>query len=167
MLPLPIIYVPHPWEIIQHIALTLENRKLMFLSVVQSLFRKFLLPTAILSRIFFSPQNCKLKIFQLIFLLINISLLFEKCFKNASLFKKKIITNVMLESKTLFTLNKFKFLYIEDEEITDKIKQARKIYPGIGHQVLRHLNVSGLLLNSRKRQQKTCEIFLKASWERM
>ena len=39
---LPIIYIPHPKEIIRHIATTLENR-FVFLSVVQSLFRKFLL----------------------------------------------------------------------------------------------------------------------------
>ena len=86
----------------------LENIKFVFLSAVQSLFRKFFLPYW-REFFFFSIQNCKLKIFQRIFFINSYFVISKFCLSSlgemfaASFFKKKIITNVMFESKTLFT----------------------------------------------------------------
>ena len=103
--PYPLYIFPTPREI----STTLENRRFVFLSAVQSLFHKFLLPTAILTRIFFSPQSCKLKNISTDFFINSYFVLFNFCLYSlgemfaASFFEKKIITNVMFKSKTLFT----------------------------------------------------------------
>ena len=47
-------------------------------------------------------------------------------------------------SEVMSLLKQKMTLYIEDKEITDKIKQPRKIYHGIGDQGLRNLNTSSL-----------------------
>ena len=50
-------------------------------------------------------------------------------------------------------------LYIKDEEITDEIKQARKICPGIGDQRLRRLNASGLTDQQKRSQENLWKFF--------
>ena len=101
--PLPIIYIPHLREIIQYITTTLENRRFVFLSAVQSLFSKFLL---YLGEYFFTP---KVKNISMDFFMNSYFVIFKFCLFSlgemfaAFFFKKKIITNVMFKSKTLFT----------------------------------------------------------------
>ena len=50
-------------------------------------------------------------------------------------------------------------LYLEDEEITDQAKQARKICRGIGDEGLKRLNASGLSDDDKKKPVKLWEFY--------
>lgn len=50
-------------------------------------------------------------------------------------------------------------LYIEDEEITDKAKRARKICRGIGDKGLKSLNASGLTEESKRKPEELWKFF--------
>ena len=66
-----------------------------------------------------------------------------------------------------FSLFKQKMtLYLEDEEITEKAKQSRKIIRGLGDEGLKRLNASGLSEQDQK-NQRNCGSFLKHKSRKM